>query len=266
MVISSVTEAIELVNNSITDVIELNRYLTQKEHDLMTDADEEAMEESRLVRRADSALDVLNALFWNHPYFRDIEDVRQYLGEIDSLDDPKAATCRDWICDIISELDDVKITTHSAADVNILKNRLEPFITRTSDLTVPGTRLKCHAWPIVSAIQISLNARALKPGVKIFDIPGMKIIGAHVSTTNCSLGVGDTNTAHVDKARASLYGADIIIVTTRVSRVAANDNVYNQIVWALQRRGPRHVIALCTHSDEVCDTLLVIAIGTLMDI
>jgi hypothetical protein len=142
----------------------------------MSDAEKEAMEESRLVRRAESALDVLNALFWANPNFRDTEAAREHLGEIDSLDDRKAVACRKWISDIQPELDNAKITKHSPADVNILKNRLEPFITRTSDLTVPGTDLKCHVWPIVSAIEISLKARVLKPGIKIFDIPGRKLL------------------------------------------------------------------------------------------
>jgi hypothetical protein len=171
VIILSLAQAIDLVNNSISDVIELNRYLAQK--DALSDSEEEAMEASRLTRRSESALNVLHALFWAHPQFRDTEVARDYLSEIDSVDDPKAAACREWISDILAELNSTNITTLTAADVNILSNRIEPFITRTSDLMVPGTELKCHVWPIVSAIHIGLKARVLKPGVKIFDIPGM---------------------------------------------------------------------------------------------
>jgi hypothetical protein len=222
----------------------------------MFSPEDEREEDLRLSRESESAVELLHSLFLKDPDFRNLDCAREYL-DIDSPDNPKASHCMALLEDIYSKLEDERITAIKAADKEAFTKRLEAFTTRNSNRPLPHTDLKCHPSPIVSKLEIGLNAQALELGVSIFDIPGMVHVAVRydIQYTNFEVGVADTNTTHVRKARECLISADYIAVTGKLTRVAASDVVERELHDALGNLGSKNVLMICTHSDDVCATL-----------
>lgn len=172
--------AVETVNKYVSDFIKYSKYLDKK--DASSDSEMEDMEDEEsqgLQQRSESALLALSSLFCGYPEFRDRDAAEEYLNGVTSLEDPKIRKCHQRIKRIVNQLkgngDNGSKTVFEAADVSVLRNRIQPFITDTPDSMIPGTDLQCCPWPIVQLIQLKVMARVLK-GVIIVDNPGMTAI------------------------------------------------------------------------------------------
>jgi len=193
--------------------------------------------DTELSSLADTAVQVLTALFCAYPECQTKEATKEFLGTAASADDPMILSkLRGWTADILKRLCDNGTSSikFMAEAPDKLRMYIDPYTTTDFEDFPPDKGLRCHPWPIISNIVYNMKNPTLNSGNEMRDAPGTL----------------DSNQAHHDATTDSLRDADkIMLFVDSSSRAASNESVEKMIHWAYRRRGSGNIWLVLTKCD-----------------
>lgn len=116
--------------------------------------------------------------------------------------------------------------------IDAVKNFMAPFARNAAEPFAEGTDAECCPYPLVERLIVAYSSSVLSKGNILTDGPG----------------VGDRNTAYVDRAIVALKNADKIMIVSEMKRCVAVQDLLPRIRLALKRRGPEGIILVITRS------------------
>ena len=182
-----------------------------------------------------TALEFFTSLLCSREDFRTFEAAVTYFNEVPSaLDEDKIGQLKADINRYLESLGRIEGATILTADSLVDLNRKIRKFSGPAKSPEDGALL-ASPWPLVSKITVHMQARILRDGLVLADLPG----------------VSDMNQTRVEATREYMKKCGTVVIAHPAPRVLSHDTVHTNLVECSRSGKLYSTVVVCTKTDDI---------------